>query len=366
MKQMLKAAVLLSAFVSANTFACTSFLLQGGDRIYFARNLDWEWRDGLVIVNPSGMKKMSFVMPGNTPAKWTSKHGSVTFNQFGREMPFGGMNEAGLVVENMWLGETGFPETDSRPAINLLQWIQYQLDNCSTVAEVLATDKEIRLEPPPVSAASLARIHYLVADASGDVATVEFLGGKMVVHRGPDLPMRALANDPYEQAVAYARKHPKQPGAGERLKDESSMARFACAATRSADFKPGTAEEDLKYAFDGLDQVAQGNFTVWRIVYDLPGRAIHFRIAKNAPDQVVNLKKLDFSCSRTVQFAKIEAHPSTNSFAFSALTEPVHRDYLSSFLTKADVKREMGDLRPIMEGQLFVLRGFTCGDEAVK
>src|SRR5438477_4854789 len=85
---------------------CTTFLLQGTGALYFGRNLDWYWEDGIVVVNPRNLQKAAFVLPGNTPAKWASRYGSVTFNQFGREMPFGGMNEAGLVVENMWLDET--------------------------------------------------------------------------------------------------------------------------------------------------------------------------------------------------------------------------------------------------------------------
>src|SRR5215813_3170068 len=89
-----------------NALPCTTFVLQGKDNVYFGRNLDWDWEDGLVIVNPRNETKASLVIiPGNKPLKWTSKYGSVTFNQFGQEMPFGGMNEAGLVVENMHLPE---------------------------------------------------------------------------------------------------------------------------------------------------------------------------------------------------------------------------------------------------------------------
>ena len=40
------------------------------------------------------------------------KYGAIFFNQFGREFPMGGMNEAGLVVELMWLDETVFPSPD--------------------------------------------------------------------------------------------------------------------------------------------------------------------------------------------------------------------------------------------------------------
>src|SRR5262249_57775137 len=45
-------------------------------------------------------------------------------------------------------------------------------------------------------------IHYLVADASGDVATLEYLDGKLVVHRGATLPVRALTNSTYADSVA--------------------------------------------------------------------------------------------------------------------------------------------------------------------
>src|SRR5262249_3154415 len=134
------AAIVLAIVLAAPAPACTTFLLQGSGALYFGRNLDWFWEDGIIVINPRDVQKSAFVLPGSTPAKWTARYGSLTFNQFGREMPFGGMNEAGLVVENMWLDETEYAEPDSRPAVNLLQWIQYQLDNCKSVAEVISND----------------------------------------------------------------------------------------------------------------------------------------------------------------------------------------------------------------------------------
>ena len=203
MARMVGTLVLCGLLWVTTAFPCTTFVLQGGGRIYFGRNLDWDWENGLVIVNPRNVNKTAFVAPGHSPAKWKSKYGSVTFNQFGQDKPFGGMNEVGLVVEQMMLFESQYPPADSRPEIDMLQWIQYQLDNCRTVADVIATDAKIRLEQPTVP----ARIHYLVCDARGDCATVEFLDGKMVCHQGQNLPYRVLANDTYEQSVAFVRAH---------------------------------------------------------------------------------------------------------------------------------------------------------------
>ena len=71
--------------------ACTTFCTRG----VFGRSYDFEIGYGMVIVNKRGVSRESEIGGG---AKWTSRHGSVTFNQFGRDNPTGWMNEKGLVV----------------------------------------------------------------------------------------------------------------------------------------------------------------------------------------------------------------------------------------------------------------------------
>jgi len=358
--------LLLTLLLCANTaMPCTTFVLKGKGRVYFGRNLDWFWEDGLVVINPRDAQKTAFLMTEHSPVKWTSRFGSVTFNQFGRELPFGGMNEAGLVVENMQLGETGYAAADSRPAINLLQWIQYQLDNCRSVAEVIATDQNLRVESPPASMGSLALVHYLVCDADGDCAALEFLDGKMVVHRGATLPCPALANSTYEASAAHLRAHPEPAQPSARAQDESSLSRFAQAAARASAFKPRQPEEDLDYAFDTLEQVCQGNFTVWRIVYEVSARKIHYCTRSNDRKRSVDLKSLDFSGARAVQFVDIQAKPAApQGLPVEDLTEARHRKYLESFYSQASLKEKLGDLKPLAEGLLLTLRGYTRGSEA--
>jgi len=60
------------------------------------------------MVNKRGVSKTA--MPSDSSDRpnvsllaWTSKYGSVTFNGFCREMPGGGINEAGFVIEPMLL-----------------------------------------------------------------------------------------------------------------------------------------------------------------------------------------------------------------------------------------------------------------------
>jgi penicillin V acylase-like amidase (Ntn superfamily) len=337
-------------------FPCTTFVLQGDGRVYFGRNLDWFWENGLVFVNQRNVEKTSMVAPGSLAAKWTSKYGSVTFNQFGMELPLGGMNEAGLVVENLWLDETKYPAADSRPGINLSQWIQYQLDNCRTVEEVLATDKQIRIEPLAVPAG----IHYLICDAAGECATIEFLNGAMVSRRHEKMPYQVLANDTYDQSVAYKRAHPSE-GDSKPLKNVSSQERFARAASCVAGFKPGKPAQDVAYAFDTLEQVHQGDFTVWRMVYEVSGRRIHYRTRSNPKERVLDLKKLDFSCGHPLQFMDIQTKPSANgTLDFQSLSEAALRKYLTPFFAQESLKKQFGDLAPQIEIQLLALKSYAC------
>lgn len=355
-KQLCLAAAALLLLSGVAGRSCTTFVQESGRQIFLGRNLDWDWENGMVFINPRHIRKMAVVADVAEAARWTSKYGSVTFNQFGREMPFGGMNEAGLVIENMWLDGTTYPPPDARPEVNMLQWIQYQLDNCRTVAEVIATDRRIRLENTPVR----ARIHYLVCDATGDCATIEFINGAMKVHRGNDMPYHALANDTYSSEAAYFKAHPK---AGMKpLAETDSMSRFCRAAVRAADFKPSqSAQKNVAYAFDTLDQVRQGSYTVWQIVYDVSDRRIFWRTRTNRSMRSLNLKALDFAPSEPVRCADIEANPSgSGELKFADWTPEGQRDYLENFFGEASLKRRVGDITWMIDPTLLMLRTYTA------
>ena len=352
--------VVLMIFLSGvSAFSCTTFVLESGHHVYLGKNLDWDWDEGIVVVNQRNVRKRAFVL-GENAVTWTSKYGSVSFNQFGREMPFGGMNQAGLVVENMWLDDTHYPAVDRRPEINLLQWIQYQLDNCSTVQQVIESDKKIRLENTPVR----ARIHYLVCDAQGNAATIECLNGSMQVHFGKDLPYRALANDTYERSAATLQSNPSHGDLSKPLPNKDSITRFCRAAERAKAFKPAkNPAQDVAYAFETLQQVRQGDYTVWQIVYDISSRQIHFRTRHNGQARHVDLNALNFGCNQPVQFADINsACPSSGLVQFHELREEEHRKFLTQFAAQNSVKQTVGDISLMVEPYLSVVRSYKCAD----
>ena len=273
------AAVAVTVGVDARP--CTTFCLDSGKSLVFGKNYDWGVGVGLVVVNKRGVAKTAFT--DDHPARWTARYGSVTFNQYGREFPSGGINEAGLVVELMWLDDTTYPEPDARGGLPTLQWIQYQLDVSATVDDVVASDQAVRITP-----GGTAKIHFLVADAKGGCAAVEWLAGRMVVHRGREMPFKALANDTYEASVAYTRRATDGGGM-------SSLERFARAAARTRG-APSRAAAAVDAAFDLLGDVAQGDYTQWSIVYDIGHRRAMFRTHLNHEIRWLDLATLEFAC----------------------------------------------------------------------
>jgi penicillin V acylase-like amidase (Ntn superfamily) len=171
---------------------CSSFCLDNGDQCVFGANQDNQIDAGLVFVNKRHVMKTAWdPSTSGEYARWVSQYGSVTFVHAGYQMAWAGMNEAGLMISTMALGETQNPPLDERPPLPSSFWAQYQLDNFSTVEEVIASDTQVRIADTVD--------HYLVCDGKGDCATIEFLEGEMTVHTGKTLPVKVLTNSVYQQ-----------------------------------------------------------------------------------------------------------------------------------------------------------------------
>lgn len=249
----------------------------------FGRNYDWLADAGMVCTNLRGLVKISSPTKDGKSISWVSRHGSITFNQYGKEFPTGGMNEKGLVVELMWLDGTSYPKKDDRPSIGVLQWIQYQLDNSSTIDDVIASDNILRITQTGTP------LHYLVADSTGKAATIEFLDGKMVVHTGKDLPLPVLTNDRYTNSLQSFNKND--------YSNNNSLERFATACNMVEQVKKLDKKTSaVDYSFQILDKVSQGDFTKWSIVYDLKNKQIHFKTESSPDRKMIRFNAFNFDC----------------------------------------------------------------------
>ena len=219
-----------------------------------------------MIVNKRNVSKITLHLTDGTwgePVSWTSKYGSVTVNYSGREFSFDGMNEAGLVVSGMGLEQTEYPAPDARPAIAAIQWIQYQLDTAATVADVIASDAEMR-----ISEQATIFYHFFICDSLGNCASVEFLDGVMVVHQTAQetMPVKVLTNSPYSTDLEYWENKELQ------VDMPSSARRFCTAAEMLEDYDPETSGPATDYTFTILSNLTWVVPTLRSTAYDVQHR----------------------------------------------------------------------------------------------
>jgi penicillin V acylase-like amidase (Ntn superfamily) len=298
------AAALSVLSFAAAALPCTSFYIYAGGDAVVGKSFDWSTSAGLVVVNKRGIAKEAMV-GDERPARWTSTYGSVTFNQYGRELPLGGMNEVGLVVEVLWLDESVYPAPDERPALGCLQWVQYMLDTCAAAAEAVATLEEVR-----VADDDTGRVHYFIADAAGGCAVVEFLDGKAVVSAGDvDMPARALANNTYDESLSFLSMYEQKEGTPDDIAGDGSLERFSRAAIAAAyfDSAPLDSATAADYAAGVLDDVASPDYSRWLIVYDVAEGRVYFRTRENMDPRRLEAAAFDYSPATPVKIFDMNA-----------------------------------------------------------
>jgi len=291
--------VLLTLSFTGLGDACTTFRLPYDGGWVFGKNLDWMIEKGLVVVNKRNVFKMTG--PEEESFTWTSKYGSVTFNMYGCGMPMGGVNEKGLVIDNMWLRETTYPEPDSRPGLSELQWVQYQLDTAETVDDVIASDSKVR-----IGSDYGAPLHFLIADGKGGSAVIEFLDGEMVYHKGENLPVTALTNTVYKDCLDFMASYAGEDTSAAYRETAFSRARFMTAAERVEAFDPKESGSPVDYALATLDSVSN-EATQWSIVYDPMKTRVYFRTKSNRNIRYIDLGAFDYSCESPVKVFDMSA-----------------------------------------------------------
>jgi hypothetical protein len=279
-------------------------MLSRDDWLIIGHNLDQSfYTPGMIHVNRRAERKRSVscfdlnLTDIEPPIlEWSSKYGSVTFSLLGRNLPDGGMNEAGLTVNEMGLGESVFSFTDSLPAMLSHLWIQYQLDNYATVEEVLEHLRDINIEPsstfsPPAS----ANYHLFITDIQDNVAIIEFLDGGPRVYVNESVPVPALCNLTYQQELERLENYQGIGGWIRRRLDSNKDIRFIKCAEALEQFNPSTGIAAVDYCFDLLQKLQFEQTKQWIIVYDVKDERVHFKTANGLNVSYFDFDSLDFS-----------------------------------------------------------------------
>ncbi len=270
--------------LSTDFYPCTGFVIKSEAGVVLCKNLDWDFADGYIIVNQRGEQKTAIVNENLIPLQWKAQYGSVTFNQFGYGMPLGGMNEKGLVMEELSYFLTSCPDKENIPALNEFQLIQYVLDNFRNVEEAAAVTREINVS------ALMFRLHYILTDAEGNSSVIEFHKSGVSVYTGKDLPVEALSNNSYSECLDYSFKFKAFGGERELPKGNQNCERFVIAGAMADLY---TGDKDItEYGFGILDKVRMSD-TQWSIVYNPTSMTISFRTVENGGEEI-NLGEFNF------------------------------------------------------------------------
>jgi penicillin V acylase-like amidase (Ntn superfamily) len=334
---LLIAIIILACGTVTDSHSCTAFCIsqdkhgdKHGDKHWLVGvNYDWLLEDGLVIINKRGLSKTTRYETSiyEMPAKWTSKYGSVTFNQYGREIASRGMNEAGLVVSSLIdFGAVQYPTPDSRPGVSHNQWVQYLLDNYATVREIVKSDKDIRIGATSDDTPS----HYFVCDKTGECLVIEFRGGNTVYYTGENLPIKLLTNTPYTDALNFL-----EQGTVPVPDRALSVWRFITAA---ASLQSAPAGSGVDFSFDILKEVSTylyNDWTEWSIVFDLATSRVYFTTLSNQKVRYFDLDDFDLSCESPTQILSMQAGLEGNvTDKFIDYTQQANRDLIYSAFKK--------------------------------
>lgn len=290
---------LLPGFLSA----CSTFCLIDDQNLIFGRNYDWMVEEGFVVINKRNLEKTA--ISGENPVHWISKYGSITFNQYGREMPTDGINEAGLVVAQMWLDSTQYPAPDERPTIGELQWIQYQLDKYCSVEEVIKSNAEVRIDTGSVP------IHFLVCDSSGSCAVIEFLDGEMVYYFDKTVTYPVLTNSTFQSSIEFYNSQGDLYNNQNNLvfyadsELDFSLVAYSMIVNKLMEYHDNPDVDPIDFAFSVLKKVKYGGFSKWSMVYDISNSKVYFFTSLSEDIKYIDLTDVNFSSDSPVMIQNI-------------------------------------------------------------
>ena len=167
-------------------WGCSLFAALGDpENRQYGRNFDWNYSPALLLfTDPSdgyasvSMVDLAYLQFGD--AGWTeladlplAERRPLLDTPY---MPFDGMNERGLVVGMAAVPASVPPREEGRGEIDSLRIIREALDHAGTVEDALALMSRYNILWGGGPA-----LHYLIADASGQAALIEYQGGEMIV-----------------------------------------------------------------------------------------------------------------------------------------------------------------------------------------
>jgi hypothetical protein len=196
-------------------WACSLFAaLADPEHRLYGRNFDWDYSPALLLsyypddgYASVSMVDIEFLGFTSATARGLEKASLADRRRLldARFLPFDGMNEKGLVVAMAAVPTAAGTNVPGKPSIGEIGIIREMLDHAASVDEAVELFRGYNIDSgggPP--------IHYLIADASGRAALLEFSGGELVVtanekpwHLATNFVVAEAGSDPERSCPRY-------------------------------------------------------------------------------------------------------------------------------------------------------------------
>ena len=195
--------VLIISFflVSKESFACTGILTKTQDNNYiFARSMEFgtDLMTFDLIAVPRNYKFTGQTPLGKPGMTWETKYGYTGFSPFGIPLIADGVNEKGLSCGVFFLPGYAVYETvtekEHSKTISCIDVASFILGTCANVSE--AKEKISKIHVVGIQAPQwgfVPPLRYMIADASGDSAIIEYTEGKLHIYNNE---VNAITNSP--------------------------------------------------------------------------------------------------------------------------------------------------------------------------
>ena len=304
------------SLLGVNAFACSRVFLHGTrSTTLVARTMDLFFPDqGRLTVYPRGLHRGG---SGENMLQWTSRYGSVAITSLGI-VSTDGLNESGLSANVLYLDDTTYEPRDQRKGVFYNQWVQFILDNFSTVGQALKAMNEIQIVPLKILGHEWP-LHVSIADRTGDTAVIEFVGGKMFVYRGPNAAV--MTNEPpLSEQIDNLKNYQEFGGVRSVPETFDPVSRFVRASVELKAIdrsEPNSqAKRDVRRVIESVTVPMNSSFishlpatqdwilqylsgkdwpTIWTSLADLENRKYYIRSVQSGNQLWINLPGIDFS-----------------------------------------------------------------------
>lgn len=311
-----------------NGNACSTFKLQKGNELIYGHNLNEGDMGvpGMIFINKRSIFKNGTTLneiitkeqANPSTYSWISRYGSVTFNNLGKDLPDGGMNEVGLYIWEM-NEEADYPKNKDLPKLMHANWMQYVLDNCLTLDEAILSASQFQIDG--------WTWHYFISDSNGNCASLAFIDGKVKVNKGVNMPIPGLFNTPYDREMELLKYYQGFGGLYEIELNNPEVPRFVKTAAMIRDYDLSINAVD--YGFEMLKNISVYDAPEWSIIFDANRRNVYFKTRLNPEIKTFNMDAFDFSNDNPVQILDMDTQDGSDVInQFQSYSNEIMKSFL--------------------------------------